>query len=333
MNALAKVMSCNAEPVHLPVLLGEALDALAPTDGGVYVDCTFGAGGYSQALLAAAPCQVIGIDRDPDAVAAGHALSHAYDGRLKMLEGRFGDLEAHLKVRGVEAVDGVVFDLGVSSPQLDQADRGFSFRYDAALDMRMEQQGRTAADVVNSLPEGELAKIIFEYGEERMARRVARAIGTARAERPITRTSELADIVRRTVPRSFDGIDPATRTFQAIRVYVNNELAELERGLAAAERVLKPGGRLVVVAFHSLEDRIVKDFLRRRAIGAPAPSRHMPPQQPCSANRLPSFTLLTRRPVGPTEAEVATNPRARSARLRAAERTHAPAITNGARDH
>lgn len=331
MNALTKVSETFAEPVHLPVLLGEVLDALAPVDGGVYVDCTFGAGGYTQALLAAGRTTVYALDRDPEAVAIGRALAASYPGRLHMIEGRFGDFDAQLQAAGVDRVDGVVFDLGVSSPQIDRAERGFSFRMDAPLDMRMEREGRTAADLVNTLSEGELAKIIFEYGEERMARRVARAIVQARALRPITRTGQLASIVRGMVPRSPDGLDPATRTFQALRVAVNDELTELDRGLAAAERILPTGGRLVVVSFHSLEDRIAKDFLRRRAIGAPAPSRHLPVQAG-AGQRHPSFRLLTRRPVIPTAAEVAANPRARSARLRAAERTAAPVFQTLALD-
>jgi len=241
-----------------------------------------------------------------------------------VIEGRFGELDALLAKHGVTAVAGVVFDIGVSSPQLDEAERGFSFRADGPLDMRMSQSGPSAADAVNKLPEAELADIIFQLGEERLSRRVARAIVTARAEKPLERTLQLAEIVRRVVPGSRDGIDPATRTFQALRLWVNDELGELDRGLAAAERILSPGGRLVVISFHSLEDRRVKEFLRRRSGTMPAPSRHAPVGANDSA--APSFKLLTRRPVTADIIELNNNPRARSAKLRAAERTNAPAL-------
>ena len=304
---------------HAPVLPAEVVEALAPRAGGLYVDATFGAGGYARALLDAAACAVVGIDRDPEAVARGRALA-GYAGRLTVLEGRFGNLAALLAGAGIAAVDGVAFDLGVSSPQLDQPERGFSFRFDGPLDMRMERCGASAADLVNTLPEAELARLIYELGEERHSRRVARAIVTARARQPITRTLELAELVRGAVPRARDGIDPATRTFQALRIEVNDELGELDRGLAAAEAALKPGGRLAVVAFHSLEDRRVKAFLRARSGSAGQPSRHQPELAPA---RAPSLRLLTRRAVRPGPAELAANPRAGSARLRAAERTAA----------
>ncbi len=316
-------MTVPAASPHLPVLLGEVVAALSPCDGGVYVDGTFGAGGYSRAILDTARCQVWGIDRDPDAVERGRRLAPAYPGRLEVVEGRFGDMAALLGARGVTAVDGVALDVGVSSPQIDEPGRGFSFRFDGPLDMRMGRDGPTAADVVNGAGEDELADIIFHYGEERMARRVARAIAAARKTAPITRTRQLAEIVRSVVPKGKgDAIDPATRTFQALRIHVNDELGELRRGLAAAESLLKPGGRLAVVSFHSLEDRQVKTFLRERSSPPPAPSRHAP-SAPVDA-RPPSFRLLSRKPTGPTEAEANHNPRARSARLRAAERTAAP---------
>lgn len=309
-------------PLHTPVLLAEVIEALAPRDGGVYVDGTFGAGGYSRAILEAADCRVWGVDRDPDAVQRGRALARSYPDRLEVVEGRFGDMDELLGEHGVESVDGVALDLGVSSPQLDQAERGFSFRFDGPLDMRMGRNGPTAADVVNTAPEEELADIIFHYGEERMARRVARAIVAARKDAPITRTAQLADIVRRVVPKSGrDGIDPATRTFQGLRIHVNDELGEIRRGLAAAERLLKPGGRLAVVSFHSLEDREVKAFLKERSSPPPAPSRHAPAM--AGDHRQPSFRLIHRKPVSPGEAELRNNPRARSSRLRAAERTAA----------
>jgi 16S rRNA (cytosine1402-N4)-methyltransferase len=304
---------------HIPVLLAEALAALQPRDAGLYVDGTFGAGGYSRALLAAARCRVIAIDRDPAAMAEGGALMRGHPGRFTVIEGRFGDMEALLAPLGISAVDGIALDLGVSSPQLDQPERGFSFRADGPLDMRMGREGATAADLVNTLSESALANLIYIYGEERFARRVARAIVAARREAPLTRTAELARIVRAAVPAS-GGIDPATRTFQALRMEVNDELGELERALLAAERLLAPGGRLAIVSFHSLEDRKVKDFLRERSEAAPKASRHRP-ALPAAA---PSFKLLTRKPVTPGGAELERNPRARSARLRAAERTAAP---------
>jgi 16S rRNA (cytosine1402-N4)-methyltransferase len=308
---------------HTPVLLAEVLEALQPKDGGIYIDGTFGGGGYARGLLDAAQCRVVGIDRDPTAVQRGAALARRYDGRLDLIEGRFGEMDRLLRAHGVDAADGVALDLGVSSMQLDEASRGFSFRFDGPLDMRMEGSGPTAADLIARASERELADIIFQYGEERRARPIARAIAAARNEAPIRTTGRLAEIVRKAAgQRAKDGIDPATRTFQALRIWVNDELGELRRGLIAAETLLAPGGRLAVVSFHSLEDRAVKEFLRRRSGAAPQGSRHLP--RP-SAERAPSFRLLSRSAVTPSEAEIQSNPRARSARLRAAERTHAPA--------
>jgi 16S rRNA (cytosine1402-N4)-methyltransferase len=309
----------TAAPVHAPVLLDEAIAALEPRAEATYVDGTFGAGGYSRALLAAANCRVIAIDRDPAAIALGGELARANPGRFTLVEGRFGDMEALLAALGVSAVAGIALDLGVSSPQLDDPQRGFSFRADGPLDMRMGREGASAADLVNNLSESALANLIYIYGEERFARRVARAIVAARREAPLTRTAELARIVRAAVPVS-GTIDPATRTFQALRMEVNDELGELERALLAAERLLAPGGRLVIVAFQSLEDRKVKEFLRQRSAEAPLGSRHRPAPPP----RAPSFRLIARKPIMPGAAEIARNPRARSARLRAAERTQAP---------
>ncbi len=318
--------SATAEK-HIPVLLAEVLAALGPRDGAVYVDGTFGGGGYSDALLTAARCRVCGIDRDPRAIEAGAALVAKHSGRLELFSGRFGDMERLLTARGVTQIDGVALDIGVSSPQIDEPARGFSFRFDGPLDMRMGGDGPTAAEIVNSTDEATLADIIENYGEERFARRIARAIVAARVEQPITRTLQLAEIVRKVVRRSPDGIDPATRTFQALRIYVNDEIGELRRGLAAAERLLAPGGRLAVVSFHSLEDREVKAFLRTRSGAEGGVSRHMPTT---GRTRPPSFAMLTRRAVRPGEAEMARNPRARSARLRAAERTAAPAWAEAA---
>ena len=303
---------------HIPVLLAEVVDALQPRDGGRYVDGTFGAGGYTTAMLDRADCRVIAIDRDPDAIAAGQALAERYAPRLRLIEGRFGDMVELLSAEGVEDVDGVALDLGVSSMQFDQAERGFSFRASGPLDMRMEKNGLSAADLVNDADESQLADIIFRYGEERRSRRVARAIVEARKQKRIETTGELAEIVRRAVgPQGRDESDPATRTFQALRIAVNDELGELERGLAAAEQVLAPGGRLAVVSFHSLEDRQVKEFVRSRAGRTPGPSRHAPPRGEAAA---PALRDLSRKPVTPSAAEIAANPRARSARLRVAEK-------------
>ncbi len=308
-------------PDHLPVLLDAVLAALMPVDGAVYVDGTFGAGGYSAALLRAARCRVVGIDRDPAAVRGSAALVARHPGRLQVIEGRFGDMERLVGAAMPDPVAGVALDLGVSSMQLDRVERGFSFRLDGPLDMRMGDAGTNAADLVAELSEDSLAELIRSLGEERFARRVARAIVAARQRGPIRRTGELAAIVRAAIPTREPGLDPATRTFQALRIAVNDELGELDRGLASAERVLMPGGRLAVVAFHSLEDDRVKSFLRQRSGAAASASRHAPPSP---AAPPPSFRLLTRRPVRPSADEIARNPRARSARLRAAERTAAP---------
>ena len=304
---------------HVPVLLPETVAMLEPRANGIYVDGTFGSGGYSRAILETADCRVIAIDRDPTAVAAGQALASRFAGRLTIVEGRFGEMEQLLDRLGIRSVSGIALDLGVSSMQIDTAERGFSFRSDGPLDMRMGHDGPSAADLVNSLPESALADLIYIYGEERLSRRVARAIVAERAKAPLTRTNQLAAIIRQVVPAT-GGIDPATRTFQALRLEVNDELGELDRGLRAAERLLAPGGRLVIVSFHSLEDRRVKDFLTARSQAAPATSRH----RPVAASAPPSFRLLTKRPTRPGEPEIARNPRARSAKLRAAERTTAP---------
>ncbi len=307
-------------PVHIPVLGSEAVAMLSPHAGGVYVDATFGAGGYSRAILDVAGTRVIGIDRDPTAIAGGFGLVERSGGRLTLVEDRFSNLAEVCVAEGLAEVDGIVMDVGVSSMQLDQAGRGFSFRLDGPLDMRMGQDGPTAADVVATADEAELASIIYIFGEERHSRAVARAIVAARKDAPIMTTRALADIVARVVRAKPGEIHPATRTFQALRIFVNEELDELQSALAAAERVLKPGGRLAVVSFHSLEDRIVKNFLNVRA-KASAGSRHLPEL----AQAAPSFHLLTKRPVTAGETELAANPRARSAKLRAAERTRAAA--------
>jgi 16S rRNA (cytosine1402-N4)-methyltransferase len=303
---------------HIPVLGRRAVEWLGARDGGLYVDATFGAGGYTRAILATPGARVIGIDRDQRAIAKGSDLVEEAKGRLELIEDRFSNLETIVGSRANPAIDGIVFDLGVSSMQLDEAERGFSFRLDGPLDMRMGSDGASAADLVARASERDLAAIIATLGEEHHARAIARAIVKARDERAIDSTRALAEIVARVV-RSRDGaIHPATRTFQGLRIFVNDELGELARGLAAAERVLKPSGRIVVVAFHSLEDRIVKTFLTERS-RAPSGSRHRPELKAAA----PTFRVLTRRPETPDEAEIAANPRARSAKLRAAERTDA----------
>lgn len=308
---------------HTPVLLNEVLAALEPRDGAIYVDGTFGAGGYSTAILEAADCRVLGIDRDPLALQPGEQLAEHYQGRLRVLGGCYGEMVKLLADIGIDKVDGVALDIGVSSMQIDDAGRGFSFKADGPLDMRMGQGADlSAADVVNTLGEEELANIIYSYGEERASRRIAAAIVNDRAQQPFTRTTQLAGLIRRIVKKSKDGIDPATRTFQALRIHVNDELGELARGLKASEQLLSPGGRLAVVSFHSLEDRKVKEFLLARSGQGPLPSRYLPAGD--NAEREPSFNLIRRRIIKPSRAETDTNPRARSARLRTAERTRSP---------
>jgi 16S rRNA (cytosine1402-N4)-methyltransferase len=307
---------------HIPVLVRPVVEHLNVRDGAQYIDGTFGAGGYARAILAAADCKVLGLDRDQSAVANAASLVAEMAGRLTVMESRFSALDEMAASFGITAVDGVVLDLGVSSMQLDEAERGFSFRLDGPLDMRMGSHGPSAADVVAAAAERTLADIIFQLGEERHSRGVARAIVRARAEAPITTTARLADIVARVVRSRPGDIHPATRTFQALRLFVNDELGELAAALMAAERILAPGGRLVVVSFHSLEDRMVKTFFGDRA-GTRMGSRHLPQAAPRPA----SFEILTKRPVGPDEAETAANPRARSAKLRAGARTDAPADT------
>src|SRR5712675_1774518 len=310
----------SSAPRHTSVLGREAVEWLAPRDGGIFVDATFGAGGYSRAILETPGTRVIGIDRDRTAIAGGFGLVDRSEGRLTLVEDRFSHLAEVCAAQGFDAVDGVVMDVGVSSMQLDQAERGFSFRLGGPLDMRMGHDGPTAADVIAKASEADLANIIYIFGEERHSRRVARAIVAARQEAPIATTQALADIVGKVVRSKPNEIHPATRTFQALRIFVNEELDELHQALSAAERVLKPGGRLVVVSFHSLEDRIVKNFLVERA-KAGGGSRHLPE----IAHGAPSFVILTKRPVTADDREISVNPRARSAKLRAAERTTATA--------
>jgi 16S rRNA (cytosine1402-N4)-methyltransferase len=300
---------------HVPVMLGEMLEALAVRRDGGYLDGTFGGGGYGCAILEAGAGRLFAIDRDPAAVAIARSLA-ADQPRLTVLEGRFGDMTRLLAAHGVRRLDGIVLDLGVSSIQLDVPDRGFSFAADGPLDMRMSGRGDSAADVVNRADVRTLTSILRRYGEEPAAGRIARAIAERRAHRPIERTRELAALVAGVIGPQAGHIDPATRTFQALRIHVNDELGELERALDAAEELLGPGGRLVVVAFHSLEDRAVKRFLSARSDAAPRPSRHLPmPAAPAARWRLPARRLLRPRP-----AEVEANPRARSARMRWAER-------------
>lgn len=311
----------NSDP-HVPVLLAEVLAQLRPRDGGIYVDGTFGAGGYSRAILEAARTRVYAIDRDPDAIRGGQEFVRRYEGRLTLIEGRFSRMEALLRQAGVSAADGVVLDVGVSSMQLDEGARGFSFMRDGPLDMRMEQAGPSAADAVNTLPQDALSNIIHVFGEEPKARAIARAIVAARAEVPITTTFGLVRAIERATgrQRAQDRIHPATRTFQALRIHVNGELGELAEALHAAELLLSPGGRLVVVTFHSLEDRIVKRFFASRGGRLPSGSRHMPDAPPGPS---PSFELPFKGHLGASEEEARANPRARSAKLRAGIRTTA----------
>lgn len=308
---------------HIPVMLTEMLAMLNPRDGAVYLDGTFGGGGYAKAILDRAACHVWAIDRDETAIARGAGLAAQYPGRLHLLHGRFGDMLALLTEAGVHALDGIVLDIGVSSFQIDDPARGFSFMADGPLDMRMGPHGKaggpTAATLVNTLPEQDLADLLFQLGEERASRRVARAIVTARAEAPIVTTGRLASIIRAVLPPDRSGHHPATRSFQALRLSVNDELGEIERGLAQAVRLLNPGGRIVVVSFHSLEDRIVKRFMTEVSGRAPAPSRHDPRGLTRGSTASARFRLVTPKAVRPGMAEIAANPRARSARLRAIE--------------
>lgn len=307
---------------HIPVLLSQVVASLRPHDGEVYIDGTFGAGGYTRAILDAADARVLAIDRDPSAIALASTLAGEYAGRLTAVEAPFSQLDDVAQAQVLAPVDGVVLDIGVSSMQLDQPERGFSFQTDGPLDMRMSRSGPTAADIVNTTDEATLARILYVLGEERRSRAIARAIVAARTEAPLQTTKDLADLVQRVLgTRKADGRHPATRTFQALRIYVNDELGELAKGLSAAERCLKPDGRLIVVTFHSLEDRIVKRFLAQRAGKEPRGSRHLPDQSvKCEA---PSFRLVNLRPLTPSKGELAVNPRARSARARVAVRTDA----------
>ena len=319
------VTSIAIKEPHIPVMCDEILAAIVPSADEIYVDGTFGAGGYSRALLAAAPCQVIALDRDPDAITAGETLSAANKGRLTLIRGRFGILDQ--LISEPETIDAVVLDIGVSSMQLDQANRGFSFQREGPLDMRMGQDcdgELCAADLVNGLNEADLTLLLRNLGEERQAKRVARAVILARMEAPITTTKMLVEIIEPLI-RSEHRIHPATRCFQALRIAVNNELGELARGLAAAERVLKPGGRLVVVAFHSLEDRLVKQFLYARTGRETQGSRHRPDKRGHDlVEHRPSFHLPRRNVVRAGADEINGNPRARSARMRVAVRTNEP---------
>jgi 16S rRNA (cytosine1402-N4)-methyltransferase len=307
-----------SDPRHLSVLPAETVAAFAPLAGRTIVDATFGAGGHSRLLLQAGAAKVYGIDRDPNAQASGAALEAEHSGRFTFIRGRFGDIADLLP----EPVDGVLADIGVSSMQLDQADYGMSFRFDAPLDARMDPtSGESAAELIARLEHGPLAKLLRDYGEEPRAGRVASAIVAARAKAPVATTSQLADIVRKALGGAHGPKDPATRTFQALRIAVNDELGELERLLRGAEAVLRPGGRLAVITFHSLEDRIVKLFLRARSGATPAQSRHLPDTR--GTGPASSFCDVAK-PVRASDAELAANPRARSATLRAATRTAAP---------
>lgn len=318
----AASLSLDDRVPHVPVMLAEVLRSLAPKAGDRIIDGTFGAGGYSKAILAHAECQVLGVDRDINAIEAGNELVDASQGRLALGHGPFSELEELAEANGWDSVDGVVLDLGVSSMQLDQAERGFSFQRDGPLDMRMGQHGANAADAVNMLPESDLANVIYAYGEERKSRIIAKRIVEARSRQEFSRTKPLADLISETIGRrQKDVIHPATRTFQALRIFVNRELHELVDALHAAERILRSGGRLVIVAFHSLEDRIVKRFLADRSKTSAGGSRHLPQEEVAPA----TFSLIKRSVVLPGDAETHQNPRARSARLRAAIRNDLPA--------
>jgi len=309
-------------PRHIPVLRSEVLETLAPKDGEIYIDGTFGAGGYTRAILEAAECRVLALDQDPAAFFAGEALRQEFCDRLTLISNSFSRMEREVAKVGLAAVDGVVLDIGVSSMQLDDPERGFSFMRDGPLDMRMSQEGLTAAAIVNSFKEEKLADIFYHFGEERRSRAIARAIVKARTSAPFATTKALVDVIERVLGKAHGNEKhPATRTFQALRIFINDELGELARGLAAAERILKPGGRLVVVSFHSLEDRIVKKFIAERSGKTTSVSRHLPTET--IKITPPSFRIVNSRPLTPSKGELDVNPRARSARLRTAFRTDA----------
>ena len=321
----------SSQTLHQPVMLDEVVSTLALRDCGHYIDATFGNGGYSRAILQSADCHLMAIDQDPDAIARGQNLIEDHAPRFTLAHGRFSQmrdlLDHHDPQAATDGVDGIVFDLGVCSTQLDQAERGFSFQKDGPLDMRMSQDGLDAAEVVNNTAEADLANILYTYGDERASRRIARAIVKARNETPITRTLQLAEIIHSVMPRPKPGqSDSATRSFQALRIYVNQEMAEIEQALESAQTLLKPDGLLVVVTFHSLEDRIVKKFIANRGGKVARPSRHLPELEDAPV----FFQMVTRKPLLPSDDEIATNPRSRSAKLRAAKRLHDTNLAKGA---
>jgi 16S rRNA (cytosine1402-N4)-methyltransferase len=317
-----KDLAAGGPARHVPVLRAEIMEALAPRDGGLYLDATFGNGGYTSAILAGAGTKVLALDRDPTAIAAGGGLARDFPTRLILEHAHFATLDAAAAAHGFTDIDAVVFDVGVSSMQLDEAARGFSFRHDGPLDMRMDCAGETAAEVVNSADEEKLADILYHFGEERAARRIARAIVRARAREPFTSTLQLAQVIAHAAPGRPGDIHPATRSFQALRIFVNDELGELVRGLVAGEKVLRPGGCLAVVTFHSLEDRIVKQFFAARSGRGEARSRLLPGEV---ERRAATFDLPKKQPITPSPEETARNPRARSAKLRYGRRTTAAA--------
>ncbi len=328
------------DPRHFPVMGDEIIGMAAPRDGEIFVDGTFGGGGYSRALLETANCTVYAIDRDSTVQETALAMAAEFSGRFHMLPGCFSQMDSMVGEQGIKAVDGVMLDIGVSSMQFDDAERGFSFQNDGPLSMRMSDQGLSAEDVVNDFEEEKLANIIYQYGEEKKSRRIAKAITEARNLERITRTAQLASIIEKSAgyKRYIKGrkqIHPATRTFQALRIYVNDELGELRRGLAAAERILAPGGRLCVVSFHSLEDRIIKNFFKQRSGSAPQGSRHLPQalDKTESGNNESSFKMIVRGAIKPSKKEIEQNIRSRSAKLRGASRTTAsPWPTNNTGD-
>ena len=307
----------SQQTLHQPVMLDEVIDTLCPRDGGFYIDATFGNGGYSRSILQAADCHLMAIDQDPDAIERGRSLVKEFAPRFSLQQGRFSQMSEWAEEFAPDGLDGIVFDLGVCSTQLDQAERGFSFQKDGPLDMRMSQSGTDASDFVNEADEKDIADVLYHYGDERASRRIAKAIVKARENEPITRTLQLAEIIRSVLPYPKPGqSDPATRSFQALRIYINEELREIDDALETAQSLLRTDGILVVVTFHSLEDRHVKRFLTKAAGKTANPSRHVPELAKPKAY----FALLGRKPLLPTDTEIANNPRSRSAKLRAARR-------------